>query len=71
MTLEDLDYFFAHQIEQGITKLKFAVLEEIDGKVCITELVHDTELYPLDDLIVLLDNCLYAGQKAGVPRFNK
>lgn len=71
MTLEDLEYFFESQLKRGETTLVFTVSEPIDGEMRITVLKHDLTLYPLDDLISLLDNCLYFGSKSGVPRFNK
>ena len=71
MTLEDLEYFFERQLERGETTLVFTVNEPIDGETRITVLKHDLNLYPLDDLIYLLDNCLYSGSESGVPRFTK
>jgi len=71
MTLEDLEYFFERQLQRGETTLVFTVSEPIDGETRITVLKHDLTLYPLDDLIYLLDNCLYFGSESGVPRFTK
>jgi len=71
MTLEDLEYFFERQLQRGETTLVFTVSEPIDEETRISVLKHDLTLYPLDDLIYLLDNCLYSGSESGVPRFTK
>jgi hypothetical protein len=65
MILEDLEYIFKPQIEEGTTKLYFMLIDD-NHKVI--------ERHPVDDLAGLvptLDNFQYAGTEAGMPRFTK
>jgi hypothetical protein len=66
MTLEDLQYIFDHQIEEGTEKLYFML---VDG-----DRLPVVERHPADDLaglLPMLDCFHYAGSGAGMPRFKK
>jgi hypothetical protein len=66
MTLEDLQYIFDHQIEEGTDKLYFML---VDGD-CMPVI----ERHPADDLeglLPMLSSFEYAGSGAGMPRFTK
>ena len=68
MTIEDLEYIFQNQIEEGTTKLYFMLVELSEGKMPIIE------RHPSDDLaglLPMLDCFHYAGSGAGMPRFTK
>ena len=67
MTIEDLEYIFQNQIEEGTTKLYFMLVDQ--GKMPIIE------RHPSDDLaglLPMLDSFQYDG-KGGInmPRFVK
>ena len=66
MTLEDLQYIFEYQIEEGTEKLYF-MLKDGDAMTVI-------ERHPAEDLaglLPMLDCFHYAGSGAGMPRFKK
>jgi hypothetical protein len=66
MTIEDLQYIFDRQIEEGTEKLYFMLVDQ--GKMPIIE------RHPSDDLaglLPMLDSFHYAGSGAGMPRFTK
>lgn len=66
MTIEDLEYIFQNQIEEGTEKLYF-MLKDGDAMPII-------ERHPTDDLaglLPMLDSFHYAGSGAGMPRFTK
>jgi len=66
MTLEDLEYIFDHQIEEGTDKLYFML---VDG-----DRLPIVERHPADDLaglLPMLSSFEYAGSGAGMPRFRK
>ena len=65
MTIEDLEYIFKPQIEEGTTKLYFML---IDGDH--TEIMRQ-ESNELATLLSLLDNFQYSGSDAGMPRCPK
>jgi len=66
MTLEDLQYIFDRQIEEGTEKLYFML---VDG-----DRLPMVERHPVEDLaglLPMLDSFEYAGAPAGMPRFQK
>jgi hypothetical protein len=66
MTLEDLEYIFDRQIEEGTEKLYFML---VDGAA-----MPVVERHPADNLaglLPMLDSFEYAGAPAGMPRFTK
>ena len=66
MTIEDLQYIFDHQIEEGTEKLYFMLA---DG-----DRLPIVERHPADDLaglLPMLDSFHYSGSAAGMPRFKK
>jgi len=66
MTLEDLEYIFQNQIEEGTEKLYFML---VDG-----DRMPVVERHPADDLaglLPMLSSFEYAGSGAGMPRFRK
>jgi hypothetical protein len=66
MTIEDLEYIFGTQIEEGTEKLYFMLA---DG-----DRLPVVERHPTDDLaglLPMLDSFHYAGSGAGMPRFVK
>jgi hypothetical protein len=66
MTIEDLQYIFEYQIEEGTEKLYF-MLKDGDAMTVI-------ERHPAEDLaglLPMLDSFQYAGSGAGMPRFVK
>jgi hypothetical protein len=65
MTLEDLEYIFKPQIEEGTTKLYFML---IDGEHKVIER-HDAS--DMVSLVPMLDNFQYAGTEGRMPRFVK
>jgi len=66
MTLEDLQYIFDHQIEEGTDKLYFML---VDGdRLPVIERHPSTDLA---GLLPMLDCFEYAGAPAGMPRFTK
>jgi hypothetical protein len=65
MTIEDLEYIFQNQIEEGTTKLYFMLVDQ--GKMPIIE------RHPSDDLaglLPMLDSFQYTGNTV-MPRFKK
>jgi len=65
MILEDLEYIFKPQIDEGTTKLYFML---IDGEY------KYIERHPVNDLLTLLpmlDSFQYAGTVEHIPRFIK
>ena len=66
MTIEDLQYIFEYQLEEGTEKLYF-MLKDGDAMSII-------ERHPAEDLaglLPMLDCFQYAGSGAGMPRFKK
>ena len=66
MTLEDLEYIFDRQIEDGTEKLYFML---VDG-----DRLPVVERHPAADLaslLPMLSSFEYAGSGAGMPRFRK
>jgi hypothetical protein len=66
MTLEDLEYIFQNQIEEGTDKLYFML---VDG-----DRMPVIERYPAEDLtglLPMLSSFEYSGAPAGMPRFTK
>ena len=66
MTLQDLQYIFQNQFEDGPEKLYF-MLKDGDTMPII-------ERHPSNDLaslLPMLDSFQYAGSDAGMPRFTK
>jgi len=66
MTLEDLEYIFDRQIEDGTEKLYFML---VDG-----DRLPMIERHPAADLaslLPMLSSFEYAGSAAGMPRFRK
>jgi hypothetical protein len=66
MTLEDLQYIFDRQIEDGTEKLYFML---VDGDRLPMVERHPAE--DLEGLLPMLDNFVYAGTEARIPRFTK
>jgi len=72
MTLEDLEYIFQNQIEEGTEKLYFMLIDDVDPVTDKQTIV--IERHPADDLeglLPMLDCFEYAGSGAGMPRFTK
>ena len=65
MILEDLEYIFKPQIEEGTTKLYFML---IDGEHRVIERQDASDM---SSLVSMLDNFQYAGTEARMPRFVK
>jgi len=66
MTIEDLEFIFQNQIEEGTERLYF-MLKDGDAMTVI-------ERHPADDLaglLPMLDSFHYNGSGAGMPRFTK
>jgi hypothetical protein len=66
MTIEDLEYIFQNQIEEGTEKLYFMLVDM--GKMPIIERHPSNDLA---SLLPMLDSFHYAGSAAGMPRFTK
>jgi len=66
MTLEDLEFIFQNQIEEGTEKLYF-MLKDGDAMTVIER--HPAE--DLAELLPMLSSFEYAGSDAGMPRFRK
>ena len=66
MTIEDLEYIFEYQLEEGTTKLYFMLVDM--GKMPIIERHPSNDLA---GLLPMLDSFHYAGSAAGMPRFQK
>jgi hypothetical protein len=72
MTLEDLEYIFQNQIEEGTEKLYFMLIDDVDPVTDKQTIV--IERHPADDLeglLPMLSSFEYAGSGAGMPRFTK
>ena len=65
MILEDLEYIFKPQIDEGTTKLYFMLIDS-DHKVIMRQ-----ESNELVTLLSLLDNFQYTGTEGRMPRFRK
>ena len=65
MTLEDLQYIFQPQIDEGTTLLYFMVR---DGDTT-TVMRHNHN--DIESLVPMLDNFVYQGTDARIPRFAK
>jgi len=65
MILEDLEYIFKPQIEEGTTKLYFMLIDD-NHKVIERHNASD-----MASLVPMLDNFQYAGTEARMPRFVK
>ena len=66
MTIEDLEYIFQNQIEEGTEKLYFMLVDQ--GKMPIIDRHSSNDLA---SLLPMLDSFHYAGSAAGMPRFTK
>ena len=66
MTLEDLQYIFDYQVEEGTEKLYFML---VDGDRLPVISRHPSN--NLEGLLPMLDSFEYAGAPAGMPRFKK
>jgi hypothetical protein len=66
MTIEDLEYIFEYQVEEGTTKLYFMLVDQ--GKMPIIERHPSNNLA---GLLPMLSSFEYAGSDAGMPRFVK
>jgi hypothetical protein len=66
MTLEDLEYIFEGQIEEGTKKLYFML---VDGDRL--PLIQRHPSTDLAGLLPMLSSFEYAGAPAGMPRFTK
>jgi hypothetical protein len=72
MTLEDLEYIFQNQIEEGTERLYFMLIDDVDPVTDKQTIV--IERHPADDLeglLPMLSSFEYAGSGAGMPRFTK
>ena len=65
MTLEDLQYIFQPQIDEGTDKLYFMLIEDN------LQLIHRHLTDELSGLLLLLDNFQYQGTDGRIPRFVK
>ena len=65
MILEDLEYIFKPQVNEGTTKLYFML---VDGEHKVMER-HDVS--DIESLIPMLDSFQYAGIENRIPRFVK
>jgi len=66
MTLDDLKYIFAQQIEENDDKLYFMLIDD-DGVPVVNR--HDKN--DLQGLLPMLDAFQYQGSRVGMPRFKK
>jgi len=66
MTLDDLKYIFAQQIEESDVKLYFMLIDS-DGVPVVNR--HDKT--DLEGLLPMLSAFQYDGSRAGMPRFRK
>jgi hypothetical protein len=66
MTIEDLQYIFEYQIEEGTEKLYFML---VDGNRL--PVIHRHPSTDLAGLLPMLSSFEYAGSSAGMPRFTK
>jgi hypothetical protein len=65
MILEDFEYIFKPQIDEGTTKLYFML---IDGEHKMIERHNASDI---ESLVPMLDSFQYAGTEARIPRFVK
>ncbi len=65
MILEDLEYIFKPQVDEGTTKLYFML---IDGEHKMMERHNACDI---KSLVPMLDSFQYAGKEARIPRFVK
>ena len=65
MKLEDLEYIFKPQIEEGTTDLYYML---IDGEL---NLIQRCSVNEMSSLLPMLENFVYDGNAARVPRFKK
>jgi len=65
MILEDLEYIFKPQIEEGTVNLYYMLVE---GELNLIERCPSDQL---ESLLPMLDNFVYAGTEARIPRFTK
>ena len=65
MQLEDLEYIFKPQIQEGTVILYYMLVE---GELNLIERCPSDQLA---SLLPMLDNFVYAGTKARIPRFTK
>jgi hypothetical protein len=65
MILEDLEYIFKPQLDEGTTKLYFML---IDAEHKVMER-HDAS--DIESLVPMLDSFQYAGTEIRIPRFVK
>ena len=65
MQLEDLEYIFKPQIQEGTVNLYYMLVE---GELNLIERCPSDQL---ESLLPMLDNFVYAGTEARIPRFTK
>jgi hypothetical protein len=65
MFIEDLEYIFKPQVNEGTTKLYFML---VDGEHKVMER-HDSS--DIESLVPMLDSFQYAGIENRIPRFVK
>ena len=66
MTIEDLEFIFQNQIEEGTERLYFML---VDGDRMPVVQRHSAE--DIEGLLPMLSSFEYAGSGAGMPRFTK
>ena len=66
MIIEDLEYIFKPQIDEGTTKLYFMLIDGADLKEIYRHPASD-----MASLVPMLDNFQYAGTEGRMPRFTK
>lgn len=71
MTLEDLQYIFQPQIDEGTTSLYFILKDSVEHKSGIVGTVIRHEVDDLESLLPMLDSFQYAGTQDRMPRFEK
>ena len=67
MTIQDLQYIFEYQIEEGTEKLYFMLVESTSGRLPV---VKRHPANDLEGLLPMLDSFQYAGNNI-MPRFTK
>lgn len=66
MNLEDLEYIFQPQIDEGTTSLYFMLVDEANSNIIYRHPASD-----LEQLVPVLDNFQYAGTENRMPRFKQ
>ena len=65
MILEDLEYIFKPQVDEGTTKLYFML---VDGE---HKMIERHAASDIESLVPMLDSFQYAGAEIRIPRFVK